>query len=630
MKKPFFLILIACFPLLCAGQGSGRCLSINEGGAPQYITADNMLENFSFDELSITVWVKPTASNSHGGAIFAFNELSGEFTNNVNLVYFKDDHFEYFDRNPNNFNIPTSGYFPPGNWYHVALVIDEDLNGKIYINGVERLSFDALEVPVAGDRFSIGQEWDAFDISGLYQGQVDELRVWNKALTQQQIWEEMCRKIPPTDPDLVAYYNFDDTTTGNSLADLTANGNDGELITFDANDFVLSGAPIGDDSVFKYNTNWANETVAYEVAQDKYLQVSQVGNSPEGVHLYYVQSNPNTWQGIELPQVNEYFGVFCTNLNATFSVEYGFGGYGFPCFDCDKTADIFSRNDNAISSWSDISAALDISNCLASKVNESSIGLSARAEYIIGKKSESSNVSILPETVSFCQGTSLMLNAEHPSGQSYLWSDGSTAPTLTVSSVGQYWVEIIFQGGCVESDTTAANVAPPPTPFNLAEYDTLCLGDTIVIEAPAEVGVNYLWHDASTLDHYLVTGPQTVGLILANACGEASDETTINFEDCDDIYVANAFSPNFDGINDFFGLMVERNRTLQITSMKIFDRWGGKLFDRSNFPSNPISLGWDGDVDGKPASAGIYVYLIEVLKPGGQKLILSGDFTLLR
>lgn len=173
-------------------------------------------------------------------------------------------------------------------------------------------------------------------------------------------------------------------------------------------------------------------------------------------------------------------------------------------------------------------------------------------------------------------------------------------------------------------------MAPPPTPFNLAEYDTLCLGDTIVIEAPAEVGVNYLWHDASTLNHYLVTSSQTVGLILANACGEASDETTINFEDCDDIYVANAFSPNFDGINDFFGLMVERNRTLQITGMKIFDRWGGKLFDRSNFPSSPISLGWDGDVDGKPASTGIYVYLIEVLKPDGRKLILSGDFTLLR
>ncbi len=630
MKNLLSLYILLAFCSKSFSQGSNTCLSLNNGSNQQYVTADNMLDNFSFSKLTVTTWVKPTASNDNGGAIFAFNELSGDFTNNVNLVYFRTDHFEYFDRNPSNFNIPTSGFFPPGNWYHVALVIDQNLNGKMYVNGVERLTFNAQEVPVAGDRFSIGQEWDAFDVSGLFQGEVDEMRVWNAALTEQQIREDMCKSIAPNAPGLVAYYDFDDTSSGSSVSDISPNGNDGTLVVFDASDFILSGAPIGDESVYVYPNTWANQALQLTAGVDEYLKVSDVANSPEGVHIYHVQSAPNTTQGIDFQVVNDYYGVFGTNLNATFSIEYGYGGYGFSCFECDKSPEIFARNDNAVLGWSGIQAQAQINDCIATKSNESGHGLSAREEYIIGKKPGTGSLSLLPDSVKACVNANKILDVSQLAGASFLWSDGSDLSMFSTSTNGLVWVEVTFPGGCKSRDSVILSDLPAPSAFSLGADMMNCLGDSVVLNMPMQSEVNFLWSDGSTLDSLLVLETATITLTLENQCGTASDEVVLEFEDCFQVFVPNSFSPNSDGINDYFNILVKENRSLLIEHMQVFDRWGEKVFDESNFMSDENNAGWDGEFKGKPAVSDVYVYLIEVAKPGGHIEKFAGDLTLLR
>jgi gliding motility-associated-like protein len=52
-----------------------------------------------------------------------------------------------------------------------------------------------------------------------------------------------------------------------------------------------------------------------------------------------------------------------------------------------------------------------------------------------------------------CQGQSLLVNAQtQASGVDYLWSTGSTNPTLTLSDAGVYWVEV-SSGICLQRDS---------------------------------------------------------------------------------------------------------------------------------------------------------------------------------
>ena len=87
------------------------------------------------------------------------------------------------------------------------------------------------------------------------------------------------------------------------------------------------------------------------------------------------------------------------------------------------------------------------------------------------------------------------------------------------------------------------------------------------------------------------------------------------------LFVANAFTPNGDGKNDYFIV----SGTLTDVQLKIFNQWGALLFS-----SNSQSVGWDGTKDGKPQPAGPYSYYLQAVLRDGTKIVQKGNFTLLR
>jgi gliding motility-associated-like protein len=88
------------------------------------------------------------------------------------------------------------------------------------------------------------------------------------------------------------------------------------------------------------------------------------------------------------------------------------------------------------------------------------------------------------------------------------------------------------------------------------------------------------------------------------------------------VYIPDAFTPNGDGINDFFEVKGEPTSEIQIL---IYDRWGIPVFQ------NSINVRhWNGTVNGQAAPPGAYFYRISVTDKIGRNFVKRGSFSLLR
>lgn len=113
-----------------------------------------------------------------------------------------------------------------GKWYHLALTYDASLaadNIKLFVNGVlygkanlqGSILTDTMDSPL-----QIGNK-----TSNPGGFSIDELRIWNRPLSQTSIMDGLSRSLKGTEGGLVAYYNFNGTTK-----DITGHGHDGTLM----------------------------------------------------------------------------------------------------------------------------------------------------------------------------------------------------------------------------------------------------------------------------------------------------------------------------------------------------------------------------------------------------------------
>ncbi len=149
--------------------------------------------------------------------------------------------------------------------------------------------------------------------------------------------------------------------------------------------------------------------------------------------------------------------------------------------------------------------------------------------------------------------------------------------------------------------------------------------------------INWLWSPASGLScTNCITpiatpgGTTTYTLKIQNNGGcSAEDQVTIVVTcDNENIFIPNTFSPNGDGVNDVF---FPRGRGINmIRGMKIFNRWGQLVFERSNFYANDPASGWDGLVGGKQVPSDVYIFVIDVICNNGKVITKKGNVTLLK
>lgn len=166
----------------------------------------------------------------------------------------------------------------------------------------------------------------------------------------------------------------------------------------------------------------------------------------------------------------------------------------------------------------------------------------------------------------------------------------------TVSSgVDEYAINLIIDGNKMEVGSVANGV----TNFTYLIDDKITLGANFCFEIEAREADGNRFGMRDT--------------VLSNQ---------VCFTDNLKVFVPNAFRPN--GQNPVFYPVISYGE-ISTYSMKIYDRWGGVVFE-----TNEISEGWDGTLSGSNAPLGAYVYYIEVANFTGAIYKKRGTFVLLR
>lgn len=243
--------------------------------------------------------------------------------------------------------------------------------------------------------------------------------------------------------------------------------------------------------------------------------------------------------------------------------------------------------------------------------------------YVDGNRT---SVQIGNDTM-ICQGQSVLLDATTPDVV-YLWSDGSTSPTLLVSESGDYRITV-HNGNCYASDTLSVTVVQPPDVVDLGKDTTLCLDARLLLDASLPA-TSYLWQDGSTQPFYEVQMPGGLySVSLSNICGVSTDDIRVSYENCHNYYIPNTFSPNDDGINDLFTIYSDGDIT-EVILFSVYDRWGNWLYSTKNQSPDSFFWGWDGSFHGKKMDSGVYVWYALIRFKDGSRIQKSGDVTLMR
>ena len=82
------------------------------------------------------------------------------------------------------------------------------------------------------------------------------------------------------------------------------------------------------------------------------------------------------------------------------------------------------------------------------------------------------------------------------------------------------------------------------------------------------------------------------------------------------------FSPNNDGVNDFF--TIQNIENFPQNSLEVFNRWGNRVYRQENYQND-----WDGTFDNLILPDGVYFYLLTITS-GDTQDVRSGYLDIVR
>jgi hypothetical protein len=297
----------------------------------------------------------------------------------------------------------TTTPLPLNKWVHLAVTSTSVTKMHFYFNGVEQpkaatngisTSVNIMHSSASASIGRIINFWIEYNMDGM----VDEVRLWNISRTQGNIREFMCRKVDPSTSGLIGYWTADESYTSTTVNDNTIPAENGTVTGTVTK--LTSGAPIGDTSKYLYTSNWSGAKIALTAPSDDEVTAKMITGTPAGVQVYRVDAAPHDAGGLSVTP-SYYFGVFCAEANgiAGYKIVYDYStSNGVINSGNESTAELMTRKDGSIITWTDLNATLDTSSNKLTRAKQKT-----GSEYIL-------NLGSLPKLSVHSQSTNSSLS----------------------------------------------------------------------------------------------------------------------------------------------------------------------------------------------------------------------------
>ncbi|MEM9819514.1 MAG: gliding motility-associated C-terminal domain-containing protein [Bacteroidota bacterium] len=221
----------------------------------------------------------------------------------------------------------------------------------------------------------------------------------------------------------------------------------------------------------------------------------------------------------------------------------------------------------------------------------------------------------------------------------YALNEGVFSENLFFSglAVGPQIIQVQDVNGCLGRDTVIIEDAQRLV-VDLGEDLEVNLGEAITLDAFVNQPIDsFYWSSFNELScdsclyqdiRPFFSNSYTITVIDENGC-QATDRVFVRVVKNRKVYIPNAFSPNADGVNDYF-LPFTGTGVAQVNTFRIFNRWGALLFAQEDFNTDNEEMGWDGTYQGQTLNPGVFIYYVEVTFIDGETAVYQGDFTLMK
>jgi len=236
MKKHVIFLAFCLIIFMCL-HAVQNCLDFNY----DQVNVDHDASlNMGTGGITIEAWIKTSANVSENywpvivtkdtwGTRQGFNLFIAHNTNRIAFeIWVNNEHHGVWGQVIND-----------GKWHHV---VGRRTVNRIYVLKDGSQSGGWVQAGSDGnvnvnDPLRIGDA--TWGTTGNFDGMIEEVRIWNRSLSNEEIQEMMFKELDGTEANLQAYYQFNETS-GSFVPDLTVNNNDGT----NSADWIASNAPI--------------------------------------------------------------------------------------------------------------------------------------------------------------------------------------------------------------------------------------------------------------------------------------------------------------------------------------------------------------------------------------------------
>jgi gliding motility-associated-like protein len=221
----------------------------------------------------------------------------------------------------------------------------------------------------------------------------------------------------------------------------------------------------------------------------------------------------------------------------------------------------------------------------------------------------------------------------------YVWSPVDYLDDATVANpISTPDLDITYSligtdaNGCVNYDTVSIVVNP------LSDVDAgldvtidLVKDETALLNAMGVGAVSWLWVPPTGLSDPTIPNPvaqpeeTTIYIVTMTDINGCENTDTIEIEVLNEfeIIIPDGFTPNGDGLNDVFHIVIIG--LIEVQDISIFNRWGELVFYTTERQG-----GWDGTYRGIPQEIATYVVVVRIADPKGNPVKVAGTTTIIR